>query len=122
MHELTNRPLRDAERVRHLLLAAALHCDLQQRLALAFGERGEARQRLPHDGAPLHLLLGRLAAPQRLLQLRVVVAPDPQLIQSRVVDDPVQPGAQIAHLVASLQSAPGLEIRVLQRILGPRVR
>ncbi len=119
--ELADRAFGDAQLARHLVLAAALDRDPQQRLALALRQGREARQRLPHDRAALHLLLGRRPAAQRVLELRVVVAGDAQLVQRGVVDDPVQPRAQVAHLIAALECAPGGQVRLLARVLGARL-
>ena len=121
VHELAHRALGHAELARDLLLRAPLDRDPQQRLALALGQRGQAGERLAHDRAPLHLLLRRLGAAQRVLELGVVVARDPQLVERGVVDDPVQPRAQVAHLVAALQRAPRRDVRLLERVLGPRL-
>ena len=119
--ELADRAFGDAQLARHLVLAAALDRNPQQRLALALRQGREARQRLPHDRAALHLLLERRSAAQRLLELRVVVAGDAQLVQRGVVDDPVQPRAQVAHLIAALECAPGGQVRLLARVLGARL-
>jgi hypothetical protein len=55
------------------------------------------------------------------LELRVVIARAAQLVERGAVDDPVQPRAQVAHLVAALQRPPGREMRLLQRVLGARL-
>ena len=121
VHELAHRALAHAELARDLLLRAPLHGDPQQRLALALGQRGEAGERLAHDRAPLHLLLRRVGAAQRVVELRVVVAGDAELVERDVVDDPVQPRPQVAHVVAALQRAPRRDVRLLERVLGPRL-
>ena len=96
-------PVGEPELARHLVLAAPLDGDRQQRVALALGQRREPLEGLAHDGPPLELVLGGVGDPQRLLQLVVVVARLAQQVEGRVVRDPVQPRAQVAHLVAALE-------------------
>ena len=84
--------------------AAPLDRHPQQRLALALRQRRQARQRLagrPRGARARPRGAGPPSAPP---QLGVVVAATPQLVERRVVGDPVQPRPQLAHLVAALRA------------------
>ena len=122
VHELAQRVVRQPEVARDLLLRVAADRRPDQRLALAVRQRGQRRQRLAHDRAALELVLAGVRDPRRLVQLGVVVAAHPQRVERRVVDDPVQPRPQLAHLVAALQRRPGCQQRLLQRILRAPLR
>jgi hypothetical protein len=72
--ELTHRAVGETELLCDLVLRAALDRDLQQRLALALGQRREPGERLANDRAALGQLRRPAAAVQRVAQLLVVVA------------------------------------------------
>ena len=118
--ELADAARRQPELLGDLLLAAAVDGDGEQRLALALGQGGEAREGVPEERAALGELRRTTDALERLAQLVVVVAVDPQGVQRRVVDDPVEPRPQLAHVVAAPQGGPGRHERLLQRVLRPR--
>jgi hypothetical protein len=122
MDELAQRVVGQAEVAGHLLLAVAADRGAQQRLALALGERCEARERLAHEGAAFELLGARVHDLQHLVQLVVVVPAHPQRVERGVVDDPVEPWPQLAHLVAATQRRPRAQQRLLQGVLGPPLR
>src|SRR3712207_1661855 len=66
--------------------------------------------------------LGRTARSlQRLAQLVVVVAVDAQRVQRGVVDDPVEPGPQLADLVAAEQRRPRRHEGLLEGVLRTRL-
>ena len=102
MDELTNAAGGQPELLGDLLLAATLHGDGKQRLALALGERGEAGEGVADERTALGELGGAADTLERLAQLVVVIAVDAKRVQRRVVDDPVEPRPQIAHIVAAL--------------------
>ena len=102
--ELAHRAVRQPERAGDLLLRAPLHGDAQDRLALPLGQRRDAGQRAPHRHAALDLVLGRDACGHRVGQLGVLAPPrSAQRVERDVVHDPVQPGAQLADVVAAPQ-------------------
>jgi hypothetical protein len=67
------------------------------------------------------LALEALGAHQRLVQLLVVVVALGQERQRGVVDDPVEPAAQVADLGISQQRRPGVEERLLEDVLRATV-
>ena len=121
VHELAHGAVREPQVLGHLVLRAALDGDLQQRLALALGERRQSGQRLAHHRAALGQLGGPAVAVQRVVELLVVIAGRAPGVERRVVDDPVQPRPQLAHLVAAPQRAPRGDERLLQSVLGARL-
>ena len=119
--ELAHRVLREPQLLGDLVLRAPLDRDPQQRVALAVRERGQSGERPPHHRPALGQLRRPAAALERLAQLVVVVAHRTAGVQRGVVDDPVQPGPQLAHVVTAPQRRPGGEERLLERVLGPRL-
>src|SRR5215218_4258434 len=123
VHEPAHRALAQPELGRHLLLRAALDGRAQERLALRLGQRREPGQRPAHHPSPLVVLGGsRQMRPERLLKLVVLVALHPQRVERGVLGDPVQPRPRLAHLDAALKRRPGVDERLLHRVLGARLR
>jgi hypothetical protein len=120
--ELPHGAGRHPELLRNLLLAAALDGDGQQRLALALRQGGEPGERVPHERAALGELGRPADAFERLPQLVVVVPVHAQRVQRGVVDDPVEPGAQVVHVVAAAEARPRRHEPLLQGVLRPRLR
>jgi len=114
--ELAHGARRDAELARHLVLAAPLHGDPQQRLALTLRQSRQARERLAHHRPPLERVGRRVRRMQRLLELRVVVARRPQLVQRVVADDAVQHARRSRTSSPALQRAPRGQERLLKRV------
>ncbi len=95
-------------------------------------ERGQERQRdgLPRDGHRLGLLVARrglveqpvgVGLQPRHLGMRVRRGPPgaaPEHVQADVGGDPVQPGAELRPAVEAGPAAPGLQERLLHRVLG----
>ena len=74
VHELAHGAVREPEVLGHLVLRPPLDGDLQQRLALALGQRRQPGERLAHDRGALGQLGRAAVALERVAQLLVVVA------------------------------------------------
>ncbi len=107
----------ETERIGDFVVAAALERGAEHDLALQVGKRGEPGQGLPRGESLLELVVGT-RAPHRLAELDRVGARLAPTAHRHVVDDPVQPRADVARLGARADGHPGLEQRLLKNVLG----
>jgi hypothetical protein len=119
--EPANGPFAEAQHGGCLLVAAAVHGGVEERLALHRGQRGEPRERLAHGDSPLEVLGGRTAASEGFTEGGVVVAGEAEHVESGVVHDAIEPGLDLAHLDAGAQRDPGLQESLLHGVLGALV-
>ena len=106
-HELSDGAMGEAERAGDLVLRPALDGDAQQRFALTLGQRSDVGQRTAQRHPALELVL-RVNRPRRRVRAARVVHPRgvAQRVERDVVQDPVQPRVQVAHVVAALERRP----------------
>jgi hypothetical protein len=110
------------ERVRDLVVAAALKRRAQHHSALEFRERCQTGKRGTDVEPPLELVL-RAAGLAAVLDVKRVVYRTAELADRDVVDDPVQPCPGVTHLDLGVgECHPRLHQSLLQGIFGARLR
>jgi hypothetical protein len=117
-HELANCALADAERGRGVIARASLHAHRDEGLLLGVGKGGDRGEDRSGAYRLFDVLHRRAASRERFGYLNTALTPLAQNLQRRAMRDREQPGAQVAHLAASAERAPGVDKRLLHRVLG----